>query len=297
MRLLMNLLSVSLLLIVATTVSAAETSLSTFDEAGIQLRYGSTAAWMAQDESGSGVNELETTKPYAYKSPGKAFALSVLVPGLGQYYYGSRVKPWLFFGAEVTAWVLYFKWDGDYNDLTTAFEQFQRTHWSRNDYTTYLQYAYDGATDDDSIDATEISHHLPDSETGQYFEMTGKYDQFAWGWDDALRDGEPLGSFATAGDSLRIVNVATTPYSANRLTYVDMRKDANDKYDQARAMILVSLANRLISGFEAFLTTKRHNKHAAGRSDVEFSLVDLRASVRSYHSPSDTPFLTATVRF
>ena len=296
MRLLMNLLSVSLLMIVATTVSAAETSLSTFDEAGLQLRYGSTAAWMEVDASGAGTSEAATPKSYTYKSPGKAFALSVLMPGLGQYYYGSRVKPWLFFGAEVTAWVLYFKWDGDYNDLTTAFEQFQRAHWSRDDYRTYLESAY-GFSDDDSIDATEISHHLPDSETGQYFEMTGKYGQFAWGWDDALRDGKPLDSFLTAGDGLRIVGDSTTPYSARRLAYVDMRKEANDKYDQARAMILVSLANRLISGFEAFLTTKHHNKHAASRGGVEFSQVDIRASMRSYNSPSDTPFLTATVRF
>ena len=290
------LLIVVLMLLTAASLLAAESALTPIEQAGLELRYSSTSLYLAEDESSSEAANSEGEKSYSYKSPGKAFALSVLVPGLGQYYYGSRVKPWLFFGAEVTAWVLYFKWDGDYNDLITQFEAFQRAHWSRDDYRTYLEAAY-GESDDDSIDATEISHHLPDTETGQYFEMTGKYDQFAWGWDDALRDGKPLDSFLTAGDGLRIVGSSTTPYSANRIAYVDMRDDANKKYDQARAMILVSLANRLISGFEAFLTTKSRNKNAHGKGGPEFSVVDFRASMRSYNSPSDTPYLTATVRF
>lgn len=287
---------VVLMLLTAASLLAAESALTPIEQADLELRYGSLSSSMAQDVSPGGSTTSESDKSYSYKSPGKAFALSVLVPGLGQYYYGSRVKPWLFFGAEVTAWVLYFKWDGDYNDLTTQFETYQRAHWSRDDYRTYLEAAY-GVSEDDSIDATEISHHLPDTETGKYFEMTGKYDQFAWGWDDALRNGKPLDSFLTAGIGLRIVGSSTTPYSANRIAYVDMRDDANRKYEQARAMILVSLANRLISGFEAFLTTKSRNKHAHGKGGAEFSVVDFQASMRSYNGPSDTPYLTATVRF
>lgn len=274
--------------------------LSVFDEAGLQLKYGSAAAFAdqeADDFNADGVKNSQMNR----KSPGKALVLSLVVPGLGQYYNGNRVKPWIFLGVEVTAWAMYLKWHGNYNDLTKDFENFQRAHWSRDAYADYLAAAYDGEggefRDDDSISATEISHHLPDTETGQYFEMTGKYNQFAWGWDDATLNGEPLEALLGLGAGLRITDQAHTPNSANRETYLQMRKDANDNYDRAESMIIVSIVNHLISGVEAYIGARRHNKQLAGAGQGDFSSLDLKASLRSCSAVHDTPFLTATVRF
>ncbi len=273
-------------------------TLTPLEQTGLELRYGSTMAWA--DESKLDLDQGEKKGvSTGRKSPGKAFALSLLVPGLGQYYNGSRIKPFVFLGVEVTAWAMYFKWHGDYEDITTSFENFQRAHWSRVSYADYLEAAYQGRggeyRDDDSITAVEISHHLPDTETGQYFEMTGKYNQFAWGWDDATRNGYTLETWTDSAD-LAIIDQAHTPISARREAYLQMRKDANDKYDQAERMIIVSIVNHLISGFEAYIGAKRHNKQVGG-GDSEFSSIGLEASVRSLSLPNDTPYLTATVRF
>jgi hypothetical protein len=281
------------LAIVAGSVKSND-KLSVFDQAGLQLKYESATAFANQDLgefSASGVKSSQMGR----KSPGKALVLSLVVPGLGQFYNGNKVKPWIFLGVEVTAWAMYLKWHGDYNDLTNDFETFQRAHWSREDYATYLNAAY-GFSDDDSISAPEISHHLPETETGQYFEMTGKYDQFAWGWDDAMRDGLTLEESLDRPDLAMTVE-ARVPNSTNRATYLRMRKDANDSYDRAERMIIVSIVNHLISGVEAYIGARRHNKKLAGEGDGDFSSLDLRASVRSFSAVNDTPFLTATVRF
>ncbi|MEW5796303.1 MAG: hypothetical protein AB1772_08060, partial [Candidatus Zixiibacteriota bacterium] len=48
--------------------------------------------------------QTTTGEPSDMKSPFKAFILSAVLPGAGQYYMGSRIKPILFLGAEAAAW-------------------------------------------------------------------------------------------------------------------------------------------------------------------------------------------------
>lgn len=282
-------------LVVLAGSARSNDQLSVFDQAGLQLKYESAAAY-ADQELGDFSTKEPPHKEIGHRSPGKALALSLVVPGLGQFYNGNRIKPWIFLGVEVTAWAMYLKWHGNYKDLTSDFENFQRAHWSREDYATYLNAAY-GYSDDDSIDATEISHHLPDTETGQYFEMTGKYNQFAWGWDDATLNGESLDELLGLGADLRITDQAHTPNSPRRETYLQMRKDANDNYDRAESMIVVSIVNHLISGVEAYISARKHNKRLRREGGDDLSSLDLKASVRSFSATNDTPFLTATVRF
>jgi len=232
------------------------------------------------------------------KSPFKAFLLSIAVPGLGQYYYGSRVKPFVFLGAEIAAWTLHAKWHGDGDEATDAYEAFSRDNWERDRYEhQYLLWAY-GVTDDDL--AAGVTHHLPDTETQQYFEMTGKYNQFAWGWNDATRNGNPLEAFSPVGainDTLKITgDDATIPYSAKRFQYEDMRHDANRKYDRATKMIIASIVNRLVSGFEAYFVTKSRNNKRPGEQSA-FSHLGVRPSLKSVHEPGDTPYLKLAYRF
>ncbi len=233
---------------------------------------------------------------YQRKSPTKAMLLSLAVPGAGQYYYGSRVKPFIFLGAEVAAWALHLKWHGDGVDAQDAFEAFNREHWSRTAYEDqYLLWVY-GETDDELIGAREVSHHLPDIRTQQYYEMTGKYDQFSWGWDDARRNDSVLADFGPGNETLRVTGGATTPQSSNRMTYEDMRHDSNQKYDRARKMIMVSLLNRLISGFEAYFMTQKRNRQSGAGEDT-FGRIDVNARLRTYYQPNDTPFLNLAYKF
>jgi len=240
---------------------------------------------------------------YQYKSPAKAFLLSLVLPGLGQFYYGSKIKPFVFLGVEVTSWTYYFKWHNDGNKITDEFESFNRAHWIRDNYENKFLLWVTGVSDDASVGAefNELTHHLPDTHTQQYYEMTGKYDQFSWGWDDAVLNGNTIDDYSASNPPPRILNDSTTPYSANRLFYEKRRKDANDKFDQAKKMVILSMTNRLISAFEAFFMTRHINKiknrekSSLGRKS--FSSMKFSAKLKSMHSKRDTPYLTFTYKF
>ena len=267
----------------------------------IQYEFTALSQGMAGDEDEftevSTETAVESPKLLKHKSPGKALLLSFAVPGLGQYYYGSKVKSVLFFGAEVAAWTMYFKWQADGDDLTGAYEAFNRTHWSRSDYEDrFLLWTY-GVDNDTEVPGEygEINHTLPETQTQQFFEMTGKYDQFAWGWDDAVLRDSTLDDFSESNPPPRVFG-SDVPHSANRLTYENMRNDANNKYGKADNMIIVSIVNRLISGFEAYFTTKSRNKGAQS-ADTEFGRIKIRTKLKSYYTRHDTPFVQLTYKF
>jgi hypothetical protein len=77
--------------------------------------------------------------------------------------------------------------------------------------------------------------------------MIGKWAQFKHGWDDY--------------DPVRDT-------SLNRVAYLGMRDEANNKLESARKWAMVSLANHILSAFDAALTAKRFNKSRDVFSDV-----------------------------
>jgi len=242
------------------------------------------------------VTNAGATRP---KSPAKAFVLSMFVPGLGQYYNGSKVKAAAFLGIEAAAWIFQFKWRADGNRLTKDFEAFQEKNWSEARYSRYLQEVY-GRSDDDSISATEVSHRLPDTHTQQYYEMTGKYDQFSWGWDDATLNNHGFQYYADTGTFVKAV-YPDVPTSANRNQYETMRYNANQKFSHARKMIMVALGNRLVSAFEAFISAKKSQikgpASGTGKGDPEFSHWKVQGKLKSVYARYDTPYLRVTYGF
>lgn len=289
-------------LLLGGTVAARQSSQSSalsFDLQQQMIRYdlafsADNDALLVQSESKAG-EPVFISEPIGRKSPFKAFVLSLAVPGLGQYYYGSRVKPFLFIGVEAAAWILNRNFDSKGDDITAEFEQFNRDHWSQDRYEEYLFFAY-GTRDDDSVTETEASHHLPDSPTQQYYEMTGKYDQFSWGWDDAKLGDTVWSDTANGWRPDPVKTPETTPYTARRLAYEDRRHDADIQYDHATKMFFVSMVNHLTSAFEALLTTRRINKQMSS-GDPSFSSVRVNARLRSISSPGDTPYVQFSYKF
>ncbi len=278
---------------------------SEFDVAQSEIKYSlmnnqvSEQKFQADDEGEISYSSGKSEKDFKLKSPGKAFAMSLLVPGLGQNYTGgSKLKSLAFLGTEIASWVLYFKWESDADDLTGAYEAFNDAHWSESRYDDMLLWTY-GLTDDEQSTGqiTEISHHLPDTKTQQYYEMTGKYDQFAWGWNDAvlLSDSSTYENYSLNNPFPAIFGAENIPYSANRNLYETMRNDANNKYDQARKMIYVSMLNRLFSAFEAMISAKNYNKTVVNKSLL--STISAKVSYKSLYVKRDTPFLTLSMKF
>ncbi len=234
-----------------------------------------------------------------YKSPTRAFLYSMAVPGLGQYYYGSKIKPVVFLATEVVGWMFALKYHGEGGDATVAYESFNREHWYRDRYEQFLLHHY-GSTNplkdfpDSGRVWRELTETLPDTETQQYFEMTGKYDQFGWGWDDALDSaGRAFDTNVFWPD--RITDAGSVPTSVNRVIYEGMRDDANNKYNKSMRFVFVLMANHLISGFEAYFATKKHNNQM--RYEEEFARFGIDADVKSYSSWKDTPYVTFSYKF
>lgn len=279
---------------------------SEFEKQQVNIRYSMDNAetgsqtLIALNEDNASEAAPKAAKEYSKKSPGKAFALSLLIPGLGQYYNGDKIKAAVFFGVDVASWVININLHNKGETLTDQFEAFNDAHWIQSRYEDMILWTY-GETDDENVDPLlykEISHHLPSTKTQQYYEMTGKYDQFAWGWDDAqLADGRTYGDFDINNPFPRVNESANVPYSARRFAYEQMRHDANNKFDQARRMIYVSMVNRLISAFEAMVHARKLNERHNDSEGTILSNLSLKASLRSYNASKDTPYLTCRIKF
>ncbi len=284
--------------------TAANMESSVFEQELQKVKYNFSAGsydnqYLAQvdedeDMPLSEIAQAQATPP-DYKSPGRAFLYSLAVPGLGQYYYGSKIKPVAFLAIEVLGLMQAFKYHGDGSDLEGEYEAFNNLHWSEGTYTDYLDLAYGTTVWDSLQDDSGITHRLPDTKTQQYYEMTGKYDQFAWGWDDSELDGETFLDKQNAGYIDKITGPAYTPTSVNRESYEVMRDDANDQFDKSMKFVFLVMANHLVSAFEAYFVTKSHNKNL--RYEQEFARLKVKPQLRSYHSWKDTPYVSLSYKF
>jgi hypothetical protein len=183
------------------------------------------------------------------KSTKRAFFYSLLVPGAGQYYAGSRIKPFVYLGVEALIWGGYFMYQGKGDDKKKEYQQFAMDHYEWQDFMGW----WNGLT---VAQQDSFSHRLPWDEYNntvilnhEYFENIGKYDQFQIGWDDIPNDAYPP-PFIPNGAIVE----------GNRSIYLGLRREANDHYQNANTMIMLSLGNRIISAFEAALTAKKYNR-------------------------------------
>ena len=156
-------------------------------------------------------DDTEIVKP---KSTRKAFFLSLLLPGLGEYYVGSK-RGIAFLGVEAAAWWMYMHYTKEGNDIQDEFEAFADSHWrysSPSGEYSYVEWLADKLRDNNISDedlprdyaslasnaalmdsitqklidkgVMGISHAIPSTKTQQYYEMIGKYPQFSYGWED-----------------------------------------------------------------------------------------------------------------
>ncbi|MFC1725503.1 hypothetical protein ACFL4T_07730 [candidate division KSB1 bacterium] len=169
------------------------------------------------------------------KSYLKGALFSLILPGAGEFYNKEYIKGAVFTAVEVVSWVVFFK----YNDLgkkkEDEFERFADAHWDADGYREYVSGL--------STIPDHFTHTLPETNTQQYYEMIGKYNQFAPWWDDYDE---------SEGDS------------EIRYDYMDVRYESNRHFKKKRTATMAMLLNRLFSVLDTTFKIKKHNELYAG---------------------------------
>jgi hypothetical protein len=211
------------------------------------------------------------------KSPKKAFFYSLIVPGAGEYYAGSKIKPAVFLGLEAILWTGYAVYHKKGSNAKDDYIKFADDHYQWWVFRSWWLNAPTSVTDD-------YSHRMPWDSTynrpefnHEYYENIGKYSEFQVGWDDIGPSVDPPG-FPNGKDSL----------SYNRNRYLNMRRESNDYYQNASTMVMLALANHIISAFDAALTAKGYNKGQKG-----FSMMLKTRKLTT----TEVPFLTFDYKF
>ena len=210
------------------------------------------------------------------RSAAKAAALSLLIPGAGQFYVGDKLRAIPFFLVDVAGWATYLGFHSQGEKRERDYRTYADQHWGAPNYFVFLDTAL-GISDSSDFNPTSraydsrsqgypesevllvvdpgfiFSHHVPTrngedpnnfEKNFEYYESIGKYDQFFAGWD----------------------------VLANRQTYLGMRADANNSFSKSKIGLVVSLADRLAAAVDAALAARRYNKEIGKGKEIELSL-------------------------
>lgn len=226
--------------------------------------FGPASSWAAADmvadvegravsaaaNQGDTGNRIESK---AAKSPGKAFFLSLLVPGAGEYYAGKRKHAAVFFGLEALGWALWSTWDSKGDDIVDEFRATARAEW---DPQSYISWRVSSRSRFSSLthalpcssyvvnDGIEGLGDCPEPEAQQYYELIGKYNQFVSGWSDLTDDnGSPV--------QPTVVDSVEEFHSEIRLAYEDRRDDSNRFLERASTVTGLILVNHVLSAIDA----------------------------------------------
>ena len=219
----------------------------------------------------------------AKKKPLVAAALSLLLPGAGEFYSESYLKSAIFIAAEAAAIAVGLAYDKKGNDQTTFFENYADQHWSAVRYAKWVSNPANTKNINPAIDPTKynvltssgkvnwsalnelesdlgsyFSHRLPYYGEQQYFELLGKYPQFNVGWDDFGDENTP---FEYKADRSNLTN--------NFKYYSVERGKANDFYNIASKAVIVVVVNHLISAIDAAWSAHSFNKSIELHTSIE----------------------------
>ena len=239
------------------------------------------------------------------KSSKRSFLLSALVPGLGQWYAGSKKRGLAFLGAEAALVGMWAAWKGKGNDLEQEFRAVADEQW---DPLNYLAWRGSAISKNSSIthalpcSSEVVEVYIPamqqsgsadfggcaPSEIQQYYELIGKYDQYAAGWDDLKRVRRD-GSIGNAAAPTEVDSVENF-HSELRLRYEDQRDESNEFLKRASWATGFLLVNHVISAIDASRVARAR---AAGADEASLQRRTRFALVMQPWVGSRVPMLVA----
>lgn len=231
----------------------------------------------------------------AKKKPMLASALSLLLPGAGEFYSKSYLKSAIFLAVEAAAIVVGLSYDKKGDDQTQFFQNYADKHWSVNRYAKWVTNPDNAKKINPAVDLKKynvlgangkvnwyelnrlesdlgsyFSHRLPVYGEQQYFELIGKYPQYNVGWDDFGDENTP---FEYKADRSNLTK--------NFVYYSEERGKANDFYNIASKAVIVVFANHIISAIDAAWSAHSYNKNI----QFQASLEKYQNGLTSYYYP------------
>ncbi len=193
---------------------------------------------------------LGETKP---KNGKLAMLYSLILPGLGEYYLGSKGRATGFFVVEGALWTTYFVSQGDGNHRQTQYKEFAQIHAGvdpRDDsdyYRTIGNYiGADGPFSANEQVRREARLIYPTDREAQeeYFNENAYTGDDAWLWDS----------------------------TSDLARYQSMRQSSLDSYHTADLTLGLLLANRLLSVLDVGILSAKMNKNLENETTLSWSL-------------------------
>jgi hypothetical protein len=181
--------------------------------------------------------------PGRLKSPSRAFLLSAVIPGTGEFYAGTK-RGVLFVAAEVAFWTTYFVLHGQAEDIKEDYVEFVDSHILFEEDSpvgsteTWTLEDYEHATQSDNW------HYVYTESNGKPVDRVGKYY-----WDDLPQDliGEPGGVPLSESQS------------PARVEAYSKRGSMNDKFKNAKVFLGLVILNHIVSAVDARIAAAVHN--------------------------------------
>ncbi|MDP8231212.1 MAG: hypothetical protein P9L91_00935 [Candidatus Zophobacter franzmannii] len=237
-----------------------------------------------------------------------AMAMSMLIPGAGNFYADSRsVTSYIWPVLEIGLWAgyIYFRSEGD--KATDDYEKYADQNYNRDqqhDIEPILKDKYLHDVYDDTF------WRLDDDNTQHFYEDIAKYDKYVFGWNDwyetyamnaageevtpeFLGDGEAADYHWTGNEVMNGDDTwpSDERYSKLRSEFIQMRADAEDEYDKASLVGFGIILNHMLSAADAVRLTIKHNTENLVANDIK-----LNYCVTQRNSQL-TPFVYLTKRF
>ena len=171
------------------------------------------------------------------KSPTKAFLYSALVPGSGQLYIGAK-RGYLQIAAEVGLLAAYFITRSSAQDLREDYRDHVRDHVDFEGPTKI--HDWDPIEDFEHATLFDNWHNVYTDNNGEPLERVGK-----WYWEDrkAFKD-----------------ETREKPDSPQREVALELRMEANDKFQLAKTFLGIAILNHVVSAVDARIAAKSYNK-------------------------------------
>jgi len=228
------------------------------------------------------------------KSPLLGAAMSLVIPGAGEFYAKSYVKSAIFFAVETGLWTVYAIFQSKGNNKTDEYEKYANQNWDIRKYGQWL--VEQGFKESAGINPQEpnleilrgqinhceennFSHTLPQPGEQQYYEVIGKYQNFIVGW-------------STAGNDITKNNYENYVLTQVQ-NYMSDRQKANDYFNISSYSLDAVVINHLLSAADAAWSVTIYNKSINVNTNFKFRNVYVYAKNKFVL----TPFLNVQAVF